>query len=50
MSVNIEQEKKEVSKMRKQALASKIKNDQYEKGKIWEPIPNAPGNAKRLIK
>ena len=38
MIKNREQEKKEVLKMRKQALKLKAKNDKYEKGKTWSRV------------
>jgi hypothetical protein len=48
--INTIQESMDLDKMKPKIKKAKKRQDEFEKGKEWEPIPDAPGNAKRLKK
>ena len=50
MIINGEQEREELKKQKKKIAKLKKAQDEFEKDKIWEEIPNIPGNAKRLVR
>ena len=50
MIVNNYNEKIELEKQKPLIKKAIKKQQEIEKGKIWEPVPDAPGNLKRLKK